>query len=457
MDFSERQSSGFNPAAPKDDATPDAREMNMQEQFDAFFDSEREPTQEEMQSMMRCLLKDGSICYPFVLIQAKEKGNLKYSEEQVAQEQWDSSDVFIARAAFEKENTVDYYFRDIEGQYECGRIIQDSIVRLDQEKAIVHDLEQGTPVLVRGNWRTGKSSMVASLTKHEYGEGRDIRWSVDMFGATSVSDFQEGCAYEIDGWIAEHGLDGKEKTGDDVRQEREAEHMDPFAYLNRYLQEKKETLLLSFDEVIVLAEKEEKLLRYIASLQQYDHIKLAVVLHRYAAFEKNFADIFQGFKTHYMRSLTIAETGALVRRPLEGTKVTVTDDAIAEIHAISGGRPLEINTLCYLVFDPKSAQKRRQFFVDRDDILAEMDMSHWERRDTWRNIRNNYEKVYSKSMNDEERAIIDRLMQGEAPCAEFDAHMVQPLIDTTFVERDEQRDVYRINGTLFQTLHKENV
>ena len=54
-------------------------------------------------------------------------------------------------------------------------------------------------------------------------------------------------------------------------------------------------------------------------------------------------------------------------------------------------------------------------------------------------------------MNDVERALIDRLiLEGEVSTSDMDADAVQPLIDTTFVAKDETKGVYRVNGTLFK-------
>ena len=41
--------------------------------------------------------------------------------------------------------------------------------------------------------------------------------------------------------------------------------------------------------------------------------------------------------------------------------------------------------------------------------------------------------------------------------ADIDADVVQPLIDTTYVVKDEEKGVYRINGELFQWVVSEIV
>jgi len=67
-----------------------------------------------------------------------------------------------------------------------------------------------------------------------------------------------------------------------------------------------------------------------------------------------------------------------------------------------------------------------------------------------------YGKIYSENMSDQQREIIDLLVeQGEAPAAEIDAGIVQPLIDITFVQQDDDAGVYRFNGEFLRRVLAE--
>lgn len=437
------------------DVTPDTTEVRDRLEFDTFFDSAREPTLDELRPIMaRLLKKDGSICYPVAFVWAREHDQLKYTEEQIANGQCDAQDIETARRKWKEENTIHHYFFNIASNYECGGVITDSIVRRDQEGAITHDLDGGKPVLIRGNWRMGKTSMAASLATHTYGEDRTLTWSLDTFSAKTVSEYQDEFAYFIADWIAEHSArpNDREKIFADMK----TGQPDPFAHLNTYLAEKGDTVFVALDEVIVLAQSNQDVLHYLASLQQYDRIKLAIVLHRYAEFEQSFQDIFQNFSTHFLRPLTMEEVGALVRQPLQGTCVTVADDVIAEIYAVTGGRPLEVNILCArILFDEKHVKQRHRFTVQRGDVTGAMDLNNWDVRGGWKGVLENYKKIYERSMNSQERAIIDRLRVNDIPDTELNEQIVQPLIDTTFVRHDKQKNVYQINGDIFRAFLNE--
>ncbi|KKW35261.1 MAG: hypothetical protein UY81_C0047G0003 [Candidatus Giovannonibacteria bacterium GW2011_GWA2_53_7] len=197
-------------------------------------------------------------------------------------------------------------------------------------------------------------------------------------------------------------------------------------------------------------------MRFFAELKTRSQIQLAIVLHRFASFENSFKEIFEGFETHFVQPLTVEEVGTLVRKPLEGTRITFTDDAIQKIVEFTGGRPMEIQNLCQALMDPSSENKHERLTYRAEDINELIGKKMRQLMDSFHVAIGNYQKVYDRSMSDAERAIIDSLIEREEiPVSEIDETTIQPLVDTTFVTKDETKKVYRINGTLFKRVISE--
>ena len=131
--------------------------------------------------------------------------------------------------------------------------------------------------------------------------------------------------------------------------------------------------------------------------------------------------------------------------------LTFTDDAIQRIFEFTGGRPMEINNVCRALMDQFSEHKNYRFTYREEDIDALTGKETWQFGESFRVAVDTYKRVYGRSMSDEERAIIDRLIERDGvPVSEIEAEKVQPLIDTTFVAKDESKGIYRVNGVLFK-------
>ena len=67
-----------------------------------------------------------------------------------------------------------------------------------------------------------------------------------------------------------------------------------------------------------------------------------------------------------------------------------------------------------------------------------------------------YRRAYKYSINDAERKIISKLVrEGEIPLSELDDDSVRMLVNSTFVIKDDEKRVYRINGGLFKRVIAE--
>lgn len=320
----------------------------------------------------------------------------------------------------EDKKRIENYFTNIAKKYEQSMPIPDSIVRLDQETDITQTLREGRPVLIRGNWRVGKTSMVESLATHQFGRENslsiDTQVEIASYEGESFENFKRSFGVrKIAEFLVEREHDGEKledifEREDEVKKQIKESQKSPFEFLNDYLKQREEKLFLSLDEVVGLANQPKKL-KYLADLKDLSNIRLAVVLHRLAFSENSFKKIFDGYETHFVRSLTLEEVGKLVRKPLEGTQITFTDDAVERIFEFSGGRPMEINNVCHTLMDKYSEDQNCRFTYRGEDIDELIEKKHWQVIGSFRAAIFNYEQVYNQSMSEEERAIIDRLIK----------------------------------------------
>jgi len=354
------------------------------------------------------------------------------------------------------------YFSEIACRYDQGMPVKDSVVRLDQEKAIAEDLESGRPVLIRGVWRTGKTSMVFSVGNHVYHNENCLFESVDIYSSDeSPEEFKNNLVLGDAADIVS-GPDASVERRDEATEEIEKSGKTPLEYLNDHLAAKGEKVFLSLDEAVVFYRNPEKL-KFLASLKDLSNIRLGIVLHYVAESEKDFVEIFRDFKTHYVRPLTIEEVGLLVRRPLEGKPIDFTNEAIEKFFEITGGRPLEINNICYGLFYSFSKNKKWKARYDAADIEEFVNAAKEEYEGILRVVLRNYEKVYKIALGEAEREIIDRLInEAEIPANDkaLDSRAMQTLINLSFVREDKRAGAYVINGTLFaeriEKFKKEN-
>lgn len=154
-------------------------------QFDQFFAIDRERDLAGIQTIAGRIKRDqrfGRVASKYEAESYKARGELKYSDEQIAGQRWEKEDYDLAVEEL-KQDKIREFFNKVSRGYENSSPIIDSIVRLDQEKAIGEELDSGTPVLIRGNWRMGKTSMVFSLISHRYGRANSVAFDMSLSSA----------------------------------------------------------------------------------------------------------------------------------------------------------------------------------------------------------------------------------------------------------------------------------
>ncbi|HNZ86837.1 MAG TPA: hypothetical protein PLD95_04730 [bacterium] len=340
-------------------------------------------------------------------------------------------------------------------KYEPNRAIEDSIVRLEQEEKIYKNLEDNQPVLIRGNWRSGKTSMLKSLKNHKFGKENSIFIDASTIFSNSIDEFKSNFGkYQIIEFLSQHTKQNENEIAGEIFNSKKT----PIEYLIQYLDKNKENnVFLGIDEVITLAQKNPQALEYIASLKNINQIKLAVVLHRFHSYEEKFQEIFNGFETHFLKPLSLDEVKKLITEPLKGSPVTFSDDAIEEILKFSGGRPYEINNLLNKIMSSYSEISKQKFSYIKEDI-EEVANNYFELSAEMNNVVYNYEAIYLRSLSQQERGVIDTLVRDkQIPISNIERNVIQPLIDTSFVKEDKNKNIYTINGSFFETCLEKNL
>lgn len=345
---------------------------------------------------------------------------------------------------------------------------RDSVVRLAQEKLISEDLDKGVPVLIRGNWRVGKTSMAQSLISHFYA-GNAVFIDTGMYAGEEKKPLEDFKAIFGSGNVAEFVINqeysGKDEISKfqkvkDLRNQLRNNGQNPFEYLNEYMVQKGKTCFVAIDEAIAYADRKPELLEYLASLKDLPNVKLAIVLHRIQEYEEMFKEIFKEFKTHWIKSLPRSETATLVQHGLSGTEIKFTNDAIDEMQQFTGGRPLETNILCDMLLSPRYSEigceiqeampvKEYKLVYNADDIRKITGQGPRMLLYLFERITRHYERIYKVSMSDEERELADRIAIGDDLPENFE-EIIQGLIDTDIVVKDERTGEYRINGRLLE-------
>lgn len=353
------------------------------------------------------------------------------------------------------------------GGYPESKPQKDSFVRLEQEERIAVDLLAGQPVLVRGVTRMGKTSMVKSIETHffdgetlylevrggdETGKHTPIEEYRQTFGLGAVADLI--CQLENPGLSLFAFVAAKRQLSLEIRLSLKP----PFQYLDDYLGHHQKTAFVALDEVISQSHDVDRF-RHIAELTKYRNLRLALVIHCSAHNEDVIAEVFADFQTHFVQAISRADVELLVRTPLEGTGISLSDDAIDEIIKQSGSRPLEINHICRALLRAAAQSERNPIKVrifDGDDVRNLMNMDLPQLKMLLDIVFWNYEHVLQAAISDQERQLLSRIASASGLSTDQivsqETGLIDRLVDMTYVVRDDASGQYRINGELLLRL-----
>ncbi len=345
-------------------------------------------------------------------------------------------------------------FARIARGYERAYHIEDSKVRLVQEQAIANDLQQHVPVLIRGHWRTGKTSTIRSLGTHVFGKNMLCEDISPMMASKPPDEFARNFAYPVAEFLKKQG----EKDVDHKALEESS--MMPLDALDQYCGAKGVSAVLALDEVVAFDEQPD-ILQYIADLKRFKNISVALVLHRIGRMEDTFKKVFNGYTTYFMEPLSAPEADLLIEGPLRDTnpKIIFTPEAKKEICALSGNRPWEIHNVCHASIEPPwSGEWVPRLTYTLEDIQALMQNPRASDHPL-NTILHNYDKIYNIAFTLQERRLVDKMSKQPEGLASIlvKRDLVHPLIELGIIRMNSEAGTYEINGELMRKVFAKEV
>ena len=355
---------------------------------------------------------------------------------------------------------------------------KESRVRLDIQGAIARDLKNGRPVIIRGLYQSGKTSLLFSLMNNELkGEnyihidsstcldkdsvnfvypvvtllvnrdfgfdttknellsilenrareaGKDPETAYDEYEATERELFNLHLE-EIQAW--------KTKTG---RSELE--------YLNEFLAAEGETAYLLFDETTRYFQKEStEAINMLESAKSLSNIRSAYVIHYAPSLSQEIDTFSKGVEEYWMRPLKPFETRTVVEEAAEGRNISISKKAADRIHALTGGRPFEQRELISRIFM-------------LHENLRMIGIRHVEEAATWvmQEDMQRFNLIGGqnlRALSDEDRALLSLIVKlGPISKKGVLEEDVAPLIKAGVLAEDRDARTYRINGILFENM-----
>lgn len=351
-----------------------------------------------------------------------------------------------------EQEKINIYLK-LKGRFGTLSGYKESVVRLDQEQEISSSLHQGISVAIRGTRRIGKTSMLMSLHDQHNGifihggnygmKAKDLPQDkfLLIFGRSEVADY-----------LCKNSEEKKQKIENSIAESGKP----PFEFLHESLYANTGFILVAIDELISL--QREEYLRHVADLTQFGNIHLVIDLPRIADDERRFGQIFSGFKEFYMRSLSYKEIEAHIQHVTERTGISFTPEAIDTIMKFSGGRPMEINTLCLTLFDRDYDSAGIKEMYHEADVQSITSHALTKYASEFEILIDNYEEEYYRALNDQERMVVQLILRkGRVHEAEIDSDLANSLLLLNFIKRDDNTNDFSINGGLFEKVLREKI
>ncbi len=292
------------------------------------------------------------------------------------------------------EDQVTIEFKPIQYRYEYGPVIEDPgrfVGRLSHLDEVALKLKTtNQAIAITGEWRIGKTSFLRAIEERMASEAGFGICPIDLQlvhpktllefaehlvqamgnalkkgslasapgrGAAFVKGLQQAWA-SVETLRLPGGLAiGKTRPSDAI-----ARAVSAFEYIDRELEQAKERVLATIDEINLLAEFDDpggilSMLRGI--IQRSNNVRFIVCAHdafgSFRAYQVPFANVFQVVRLH---GLTLPETRELVR--LGHSEFTLADDAVRGLHERCGGNPYWMAAALDSVIRRLNAQRSRK-------------------------------------------------------------------------------------------------
>ncbi len=363
----------------------------------------------------------------------------------------------IETARIIRKAAIDLFFRGLVSEYRIDKLrpIGIEFIRLDQSQKIISDLREGKPLLIRGIHGIGKTAMFLKCMMPGTLKYEDLLIDLRTIFSLPLEKidldefkifFKRALWREISRHIAQRESE-EEKEEERIK----SSNMEPLEYLEKYLEDHDSSVSLVVDEAIALRNSPE-CFEYLLQLKDSLNLKrihLAIILHYSHKLECQHQELIGEYETHWIRSITLEETTRIIREPLKGKPIKLTDEAVYKIHEITGGRPQEIHRLCQALFFPDPENKPNKLVYEEEDIekpsphnkiitdIPELSVPAKE-----------LAKAY-QMLSLEQQEFMQRLSRdGAVSVSEIADEIVEPLVNLTLVIKEDGR--CRINGGLLQ-------
>lgn len=258
----------------------------------------------------------------------------RYTREQINKKQWSEEDYQSVVLEIQKERCTDY-FHKISRKYEWGGTTQKEFnIRQEEQKEIYEDIQDNHEVVVRSIWTVGKSSLLRSVAERYFGKSPDNYCDIDLVNIKTLDQIQNSLNSAIARAITyrysdKSDLDQREfdvgnKKGPEEKPETESFESN-LQLLNELLKINNEKFLIILDEIFTSS---DEVLDYVSKFRNLSNVKFAIVLHKIGFKEHELKAKFKDFKTHWVRPLSLEDTKQLIQKPLEGTRVQFSNEAI---------------------------------------------------------------------------------------------------------------------------------
>jgi len=316
--------------------------------------------------------------------------------------------------------------------------------------------EQHKPILLRGIWRTGNTSIMRALAKEMgySGENADLSLNLSMRKADfnlprmSLLDFLEKKVYLTGGVSKILGcIRGKKDFSElkQIEEELKESGISPLKYLDQELSktEDRKKALLVIDEATVLLKYPEAL-QEMNSWGNFNNIMVIANMHRIGNSEELIREELSNFEQVSVRNLTLDETKKITRIMMPDIYKSLSGDDFEELYSTTGGHPYELVMLCTYL---------KEYYSDNQQFGSLLKELTNPKSMTWQYLVNNsYDRVKEFTFSDSEKVLIKDILEGKEMSEEDCDELGEGLAEIGILKKEKvgEKHIYKINGSAFE-------
>lgn len=211
-------------------------------------------------------------------------------------------------------------------------------LRQDQTDQIVNVLSNTNAVRLKGLYGMGKTSMFEIVGNMI---GAKKLWYT---AGISKSPKTDHAWYELKEFLERIGSE-EQPTLQDIQNYQDG----IFGFLNDLAKATSKKIMVGIDELQIF---DHRVIKYFANLpRKLPNLKFMFLDHHTGKLEWRKNRIFKYMPSFHLRALTLDEVRILAQTLLRQHGYTITNEAIATLHELTGGRPCEVTTVLSRFFE----------------------------------------------------------------------------------------------------------